>query len=145
MCCAQVPIQLASAGVMLAAADWAEARLRAADIAGITALFFVLVLLAATQDIAVDGWALTLLSRPNIGCGSPSWSCHPMMYRPCPAAFPAALSKQCAQERSACCVFVAPVFRGVLLSFQGLTHACVPGSGTHACLLRLLPSLLDQP
>jgi hypothetical protein len=68
--CAQVPIQLASAGVMLVAADWAEARLRAADIASITALFFVLVLLAATQDIAVDGWALTLLSRPNIGCGA---------------------------------------------------------------------------
>ena len=36
----------------------------------ITVLFFVLVLLAATQDIAVDGWALTLLSRRHIGCGS---------------------------------------------------------------------------
>ena len=34
----------------------------------ITCLFFVLVLLAATQDIAVDGWALTLLSRKHIGC-----------------------------------------------------------------------------
>ena len=68
----QVPIQLASAGVMLVAADWAEARLRAADIAGITTLFFLLVLLAATQDIAVDGWALTLLSRRNIGC-VPHW------------------------------------------------------------------------
>ena len=34
----------------------------------ITALFFILVLLAATQDIAVDGWALTLLSRKHIGC-----------------------------------------------------------------------------
>lgn len=33
----------------------------------ITALFFLLVLLAATQDIAVDGWALTLLSRKNVG------------------------------------------------------------------------------
>ena len=38
-----------------------------ADVASITALFFVLVLLAATQDIAVDGWALTLLSRRHIG------------------------------------------------------------------------------
>ena len=55
-------------GLMLVSAGWAEARLRAADIWAVTALFFVLVLLAATQDIAVDGWALTLLSRPNIGC-----------------------------------------------------------------------------
>lgn len=36
----------------------------------ITVLFFVLVLLAATQDIAVDGWALTLLSRKHIGCAA---------------------------------------------------------------------------
>ena len=53
---------------MLVSADWAEARLREADIISVTALFFVLVLLAATQDIAVDGWALTLLSRQHIGC-----------------------------------------------------------------------------
>lgn len=33
----------------------------------ITVLFFFLVLLAATQDIAVDGWALTLLSRRHVG------------------------------------------------------------------------------
>jgi len=38
-----------------------------ADVSSITILFFVLVLLAATQDIAVDGWALTLLSRRHIG------------------------------------------------------------------------------
>lgn len=29
----------------------------------ITAVFFALNFLAATQDIAVDGWALTILSR----------------------------------------------------------------------------------
>ena len=63
----QVPIQLASAALMLISADWAEGRLKEADIVSITALFFVLVLLAATQDIAVDGWALTLLSRQHIG------------------------------------------------------------------------------
>ena len=66
----QVPIQLASAALMLASADWAEARLKEADIISITVLFFALVLLAATQDIAVDGWALTLLSRQNIGCAA---------------------------------------------------------------------------
>ena len=63
----QVPVQLASAMLMLLSAGWAEARLNAANIGAITALFFFLVLLAATQDIAVDGWALTLLSRRNIG------------------------------------------------------------------------------
>lgn len=69
MClCVQVPVQVASAVLMLLSAGWAEARLNAADIWAVTALFFFLVLLAATQDIAVDGWALTLLSRHNIGC-----------------------------------------------------------------------------
>jgi len=43
-----------------------------ADVTSITILFFVLVLLAATQDIAVDGWALTLLSRKHIGCDQPA-------------------------------------------------------------------------
>lgn len=31
----------------------------------LSAIFFVLILLAATQDIAVDGWALTILSKEN--------------------------------------------------------------------------------
>ena len=42
-------------------------RVENADVAAITALFFLLVLMAATQDIAVDGWALTLLARNNVG------------------------------------------------------------------------------
>lgn len=62
-----VPLQLASAALMFAGAPWAEARLGAGDVQGVTALFFFLVLLAATQDIAVDGWALTLLSRRHVG------------------------------------------------------------------------------
>lgn len=36
----------------------------------ITTLFFCLVLLCATQDIAVDGWALTLLSQENLSYAS---------------------------------------------------------------------------
>lgn len=36
------------------------------DIVALSAIFFVLVLLSATQDIAVDGWALTLLSKGNL-------------------------------------------------------------------------------
>ena len=42
-------------------------RVENADVVAITALFFLLVLMAATQDIAVDGWALTLLARNNVG------------------------------------------------------------------------------
>lgn len=36
----------------------------------LTALFFILNFLAATQDIAVDGWALTMLKRCNVGYAS---------------------------------------------------------------------------
>lgn len=45
----QVPIQLLSAATMLSFASWAEQRLNAADVVSITALFGLLVLLAATQ------------------------------------------------------------------------------------------------
>ena len=33
-------------------------------------MFFFLNFLAATQDIAVDGWALTMLQRHNVGYAS---------------------------------------------------------------------------
>jgi len=36
----------------------------------LTAMFFFLNFLAATQDIAVDGWALTMLQRHNVGYAS---------------------------------------------------------------------------
>ncbi|XP_076451618.1 LOW QUALITY PROTEIN: acetyl-coenzyme A transporter 1-like [Babylonia areolata] len=40
------------------------------DIFYLTVIFFMLNFLAATQDIAVDGWALTMLSRENVGWAS---------------------------------------------------------------------------
>ncbi|XP_028650335.1 acetyl-coenzyme A transporter 1 [Erpetoichthys calabaricus] len=40
------------------------------DIVVLTAVFFIFEFLAATQDIAVDGWALTMLSRENVGYAS---------------------------------------------------------------------------
>ncbi|XP_043926439.1 acetyl-coenzyme A transporter 1-like [Protopterus annectens] len=40
------------------------------DIVSLTAAFFMFEFLAATQDIAVDGWALTMLSRENVGYAS---------------------------------------------------------------------------
>ncbi|XP_056139604.1 acetyl-coenzyme A transporter 1 [Lampris incognitus] len=43
---------------------------RGPDVLTITAVFFMLAFLAATQDIAVDGWALTMLSRENVGYAS---------------------------------------------------------------------------
>lgn len=65
-----VPLQLASALVMLLGGHSIQRRLDAGDALGVTAAFFVLVLLAATQDIAVDGWALELLSDANVGYAS---------------------------------------------------------------------------
>jgi len=40
------------------------------NVAGLTAAFFVLYFLVATQDIAVDGWALTMLRPENVGYAS---------------------------------------------------------------------------
>ncbi|GAA5998892.1 uncharacterized protein JCM10292_005777 [Rhodotorula paludigena] len=40
------------------------------DVNVLTGLFFTLVFFAATQDIAVDGWALTLLSKENLSYAS---------------------------------------------------------------------------
>lgn len=40
------------------------------DMFALTATFFLFEFLAATQDVAVDGWALTMLSRENVGYAS---------------------------------------------------------------------------
>lgn len=40
------------------------------NVFGLAVHFFILNLLAATQDITVDGWALTMLSRENVGFAS---------------------------------------------------------------------------
>ncbi|KAL8187909.1 UNVERIFIED_CONTAM: hypothetical protein K2H54_057793 [Gekko kuhli] len=40
------------------------------DVMALTVTFFLFEFLAATQDIAVDGWALTMLSRENVGYAS---------------------------------------------------------------------------
>ncbi|XP_062438828.1 acetyl-coenzyme A transporter 1 [Rhea pennata] len=43
---------------------------RGPDVVALTVAFFLFEFLAATQDIAVDGWALTMLSRENVGYAS---------------------------------------------------------------------------
>ncbi|XP_018323902.1 acetyl-coenzyme A transporter 1 isoform X2 [Agrilus planipennis] len=40
------------------------------NVAVLTLLFFILNFLAATQDVAVDGWALTMLKKQNVGYAS---------------------------------------------------------------------------
>jgi PAT family acetyl-CoA transporter-like MFS transporter 1 len=40
------------------------------NVSGLTAFFFFLYFLMATQDIAVDGWAIEILSRKNVGWAS---------------------------------------------------------------------------
>ncbi|KAF9431181.1 hypothetical protein BGZ94_007632 [Podila epigama] len=40
------------------------------QIGALTVVFFVLIFFCATQDIAVDGWALTLLSKENVSYAS---------------------------------------------------------------------------
>lgn len=63
-----LPLQLMSAYLMIMHSGWVEHMLYQEENAvNVTFYFFVLVLFAATQDIAVDGWALTLLSRKNVG------------------------------------------------------------------------------
>mmetsp|Transcript_8948 Transcript_8948/g.21856 ORF Transcript_8948/g.21856 Transcript_8948/m.21856 type:complete len:659 (+) Transcript_8948:107-2083(+) len=47
----------------------ASSTLASMNVRGVTAFFFVLYFLMATQDIAVDGWALTMLSKKNRGRG----------------------------------------------------------------------------
>uniref|UniRef100_A0A8C3QHY5 Acetyl-coenzyme A transporter 1 n=1 Tax=Cyanoderma ruficeps TaxID=181631 RepID=A0A8C3QHY5_9PASS len=47
-----------------------DGRGRGPDVAALTVTFFLFEFLAATQDIAVDGWALTMLSRENVGYAS---------------------------------------------------------------------------
>ncbi|KAL7541645.1 hypothetical protein ACHAXR_011090 [Thalassiosira sp. AJA248-18] len=81
-----VPIQLIAGALMVGGSDYVEQELgldnamaatgeSAADAAnsmnvrGVTAFFFALYFLMATQDIAVDGWALTMLSKKNRGKG----------------------------------------------------------------------------
>ncbi|MCJ1359593.1 MAG: hypothetical protein MMC33_009595 [Icmadophila ericetorum] len=71
-----LPIQLFSGFGMLYMGGKAESMMEsagAADGSGIwtfTWWWFFLVFLCATQDIAVDGWALTLLSTPNLSYAS---------------------------------------------------------------------------
>jgi len=78
-----VPIQLIAGVLMVAGSDYVEQELgldnsamavgadaaSSMNVQGVTMFFFTLYFLMATQDIAVDGWALTMLSKKNRGKG----------------------------------------------------------------------------
>ena len=63
-------MQLCSALLMTLRGDAAAAAVATGDVHAATSFFLALVFLAATQDVAVDGWALTLLSRGRVGFAS---------------------------------------------------------------------------
>jgi PAT family acetyl-CoA transporter-like MFS transporter 1 len=74
-----VPVQFLAGFIMVFGSDYVEQQLGLShtyndsgtsfDVRGVTAFFFFLYFLMATQDIAVDGWALTMLSHKNRGKG----------------------------------------------------------------------------
>ncbi|KAJ8097712.1 acetyl-coenzyme A transporter 1-domain-containing protein [Lipomyces tetrasporus] len=67
-----IPIQTVSSIMLLWLGSHVETILENAEshLGFITFLFFTLVFLCATQDVAVDGWALTLLSHANLSYAS---------------------------------------------------------------------------
>ena len=70
-----VPVQLLCGAVMLVGSrsidDWlGPDPSSTVDVKTLSAFFFFLYFLMATQDISVDGWALTMLSRRNVGYAS---------------------------------------------------------------------------
>jgi len=68
-----VPIQLLVGVLMLGGGSFMDELLKPTsmgDVYLLTAVFFVMYLLVATQDIAVDGWALTMLQPHNVGYAS---------------------------------------------------------------------------
>ena len=85
-----VPVQLLAGALMKGGSDYVERELglettasgtaggtttttttttTTMDVRGLTLFFFTLYFLMATQDIAVDGWAITMLGRKNRGKG----------------------------------------------------------------------------
>ena len=65
-----VPVQILTGVAMIVGSSWLPIALNSDDVAGLTAYFFSLYFLMATQDIAVDGWALKMLSKRNVGLAS---------------------------------------------------------------------------
>jgi len=68
-----IPTQLIIAATIMYAAPQIELWMKPDALDGVfylTVVFFLLFLMCATQDICVDGWALTLLQKKNVGYAS---------------------------------------------------------------------------
>ncbi|CCI49234.1 hypothetical protein ABG067_000630 [Albugo candida] len=70
-----IPVQFICAALMIGGSFFADSLLGEGEhsvphVGALTAFFFLLYFMMATQDIAVDGWALTMLSAENVGHAS---------------------------------------------------------------------------
>ncbi|KAJ0405815.1 hypothetical protein ATCC90586_008469 [Pythium insidiosum] len=70
-----IPVQLVCAALMIGGSFFIGEMLGEGEgqkprVVALTAFFFVLYFMMATQDIAVDGWALTMLSSRHVGHAS---------------------------------------------------------------------------
>jgi MFS transporter, PAT family, solute carrier family 33 (acetyl-CoA transportor), member 1 len=70
-----IPVQFICAGLMIGGSYFigellGEGEGQKPHVVYLTAFFFVLYFMMATQDIAVDGWALTMLSAKHVGHAS---------------------------------------------------------------------------
>ena len=69
-----IPVQYTVGVVMVVMSNYIDDLIGDGDfppnVLLLTVVFFLLFVCAATQDIAVDGWALTMLSRENVGHAS---------------------------------------------------------------------------
>jgi len=66
----QLLIGLLMCAISFSLENWMGEGGHAVEIVPLTASFFALYFLCATQDVAVDGWALTMLRPENVGYGS---------------------------------------------------------------------------
>lgn len=65
-----VPIQCIIGGLLILYSYFVEEWIATGAILQMTLCFFTLIIFVATQDIAVDGWAIALLSKKNVAYAS---------------------------------------------------------------------------
>lgn len=67
-----IPIQIAVGGTLIYLSSHLGTLIseKGSDVNVLSAVFFWIYFLLASQDIAVDGWALTMLSKKNVGLAS---------------------------------------------------------------------------
>lgn len=70
ICAAQIVLVVFMIYLSYYADEWMGSAKTKPQIGILTAVFFILILFSTVQDVAVDGWALTLLQRRNVGYAS---------------------------------------------------------------------------